>query len=222
MVADARWRGVQLDQAVGGVPVDAPPAVRRHVGEERVAHQRMAEAVARIRPLDDFGAEARVQVGEGVLFGAARQGDELVGVEGGTDDRHSLQDRPRVRADSGDRFRAHGVRPDGLGRRPSRQLQHGERDPGAEGVDPIQHVRRRLPNVAPDQRGDVGRIERLEIDGDGGLAIEEATHHVVQRVVVELRPVGEEDAQPLLVAGAGEIVKEAQAGVVGVVHVVDP
>ena len=101
-MTDTSRRRLQLDQAVGGVAVDAASPVRRNVLEQRVADEAVAEPVADARGLDDARGERVVEVVERVVFGQPGQRDELVGVERRADDRDALQHLPRGRGDAAD------------------------------------------------------------------------------------------------------------------------
>ena len=102
MVTDACGRGLQFDQAAGRVTMDPAAPVGRHVVEQGVAHEPVAEPIARARGFDDQRRERIVEAVERFLLRQPRQGDELVGVERRPDDRHPLEHLARRRRDAAD------------------------------------------------------------------------------------------------------------------------
>ena len=91
MVADASRRRAELGQPRRGVAVDAAAPVRGELLEQRVADERVAEAVADGLRLDEPGGDGGVEVVVGVGGGEPGQGDELVGVERRAGDGDALQ-----------------------------------------------------------------------------------------------------------------------------------
>ena len=118
----------QLDQAAGGVAMDPAPPVRRHVVEQRVAHEAVAEPVAGARRLDDQRGERVVEVVERLLLGQPGQRDELVGVERRADDRDALQHLAGRRRDAADHVGVERLHPLRLVGRPPGELVDRERD----------------------------------------------------------------------------------------------
>ena len=86
----------------GGVAMDPAPAVRRHVVEQRVADETVAEPVAGAARLDDQRGERVVEVIERFVLGQPGQRDELVGVERRADDGDALQHLAGRRRDAAD------------------------------------------------------------------------------------------------------------------------
>ena len=116
-------------EPLGGVSVDAAATMGRQVVEQRIAHQRVAEAVAGARRLDDQRGERAIEVIERhVAPDTPDERDELVGVERGADDRDSLQHLTGGWLDAGDHVRVERLHPLGLGGRASGELVHRERD----------------------------------------------------------------------------------------------
>ena len=101
------------------------------------------------------------------------------------------------------------------------ELVHRERDATPERRDLLDQLGGRLGDVAADERRDVVVVERAELELGRAVAVDEALAGLGQRVGHRRRPMGEHDAHPLVVRRAGDVVQEAQAGVVGVVDVVD-
>src|SRR3954468_16934051 len=92
MVADLRWGGADIAEAGSDVGMDAPPPVRWHIVEERVADQSVAESVAGGGTFDDIRSKGRIKMVERLSFVEAAEGDECVGVEGGADDGDALEE----------------------------------------------------------------------------------------------------------------------------------
>ena len=221
-MADAGRRGVQLDQAAGGVAVDPAPPVGRDVVEQRVADEAVAEAVAGARRLDDQRGEGVVEVVERLLLGQPGQRDELVGVERRADDGHTLEHLAGRRCDAADHVGVERLHPARFVGGAAGELVHRERDAAAE--------RRRsastssavgFGDVAADERRHVVVVERTELELGRSMPVDQALACLGQRVGQRRRPVGEHDAHPLVVRRAGDVVEQPQAGVVGVVDVVD-
>ena len=125
----------QLDQAAGGVAVDPATAVGRHVVEQRVAHEAVAEPVAGARRLDDQRGEGVVEVVERLLLRQPGQRDELVGVERRADDGDPLQHLAGRRRDAADHVGVERLHPLRLVGRAAGELVHRERDAATERGD---------------------------------------------------------------------------------------
>src|SRR4026209_1667708 len=102
MMADTCRGSLQFDQAAGGVAMNPPTSMGRYVVEERVAHEAVAESIARARGVDDQCPGRSVEGCGSPPLRQARQGDELVGVERRPDDRHPLEHLTRRWSDATD------------------------------------------------------------------------------------------------------------------------
>ena len=78
-----------------------------------------------------------------------------------------------------------------------------------------------IGNVAGDERGGGGPVERRELEVDGVVAGHQAVPGFREGRCVWRWAMADGDDDALVEAGAGQVVQQAQAGVVGVVDVVD-
>ena len=109
----------------------------------------------------------------------------------------------------------------GAGRRPPGELGHQERDAPAQRRDQLDQLGRGVGDVTADERRGVAVGERAEPELGRAVPVDEASPGRLQRARRRNRAVREHDAHPLAARRPGEVVQQAQAAVVGVVHVVD-
>ena len=171
VMADLRWGGADATQAGGCVGVDAPAAVGWNVIEQRLADQAVTEPVAGGGAFDEIGSEGRIEVVEGVGFVLEpTHGGEPVGVEGGADDGDALQDLASGGWDAADHVDLDEAHPVGLVGGAAGQLGDGEWDACGERVDLLDEGLVGIGNVAGDERGGGGPVERRELEVDGVVA----------------------------------------------------
>ena len=210
-----------MDQAVGGVAVDETEAVRRQTIEERIPDDGVSEPVARTGRIEDAGSEGVVESGVGVEIIEARDGDELVGVEADAHDGHPLEGRSGGWIDPSDDVGVERDHPAGLQRRPPGQLGHRERRAAAERLDGAQHVVGRVGRDPAHEHVDLVRRQRSGHQLCRAVTAEKAPAHLLQPAAGRDGSVSENQADPVLVGRAGQVVQKAEAGVVGIVEVVD-
>jgi hypothetical protein len=96
-----------------------------------------------------------------------------------------------------------------------------ERHAAAEGRDLVHLLGRGRGDVPSDEPRDALPVEGTEHDLGGAVAVEEALAGLGQDLAQRARPVGEDEADAVLTGRPGQVVQQAQAGVVGVVDVVE-
>ena len=222
VMGDACRRGAELDEPFGGIAVDAAPAMGREVVEQRIAHERVTEAVSGARRLDDEGSEGAVEMGEGDVLGHSGQRDELVGVERGAHDRDPLQHLARRRLDARDHVGVECLDPMRLGSSAASQLVHRERDPPAERSDATALLAGdAVVDVASDEQCDLLVVQRAELDGRRAVSVEKAVAGLREGLAHRCRAVAEHDAHALGCGRPRDVVQQAKARVVRIVDVVD-
>ena len=162
-----------------------------------------------------------VEVREGLGVGQAREGDELVGVEGRPDDRDPLQHLPGQRIDAADHRGVEHLDPRRLRGRPAGQLGHRERHATGDGGDLLDQLVVGLGDVATDQAGHRLLVEGSQLGHHRTLARHEALTHLQERRTDGVEAVRHHQGHAVVRRGPGEVVQEAQAGLVGIVDVVD-
>lgn len=90
VMADPGGGGAEGLEALGGVAMDALPAVRGEVLQQGVAHKLVPEPVASLGGFEDPQRDGLVELGERFVIGQTGQRDELVDVERGAGDRDPL------------------------------------------------------------------------------------------------------------------------------------
>ena len=106
--------------------------MRRHVIEQCVPDEAMAEPVSGAGRLDDERLEGTVEVVERLVLGQTGQCYELVRVERSADDGHSLEHLACDWGDATDHVGVEGLHPARLVGGPAGELVHRERDPSSE------------------------------------------------------------------------------------------
>ena len=137
------------------------------------------------------------------------------------DDGHALQHLARRRRDAADHVGVERLHPSRLVGGAARELVHRERDAAAERRDLLDELGGGLGDMATDERRDVVVAERTELELGGSMPVDQALARLGECVAHGSRAVGEHDAHALVARRPGDVVHEAQAGVIGVVHVVD-
>ena len=180
-------------------------------------HEAVAEPVADRRRLEHAEGDGPVEVLERLGVGQAGEGDELVAVERRAGRRHALQQLAGVGGDPG-----HGGGVDRCHPRRSAggvagELQQQVRVAGGDADDVVEAV--------VGAGGDVGRGERTcRVVGerpDGEVEHGAAPERGGGRRVGRRRAAGQQQQDPRVGEGAGEVVQQPDGGVVGVVDVVD-
>ena len=162
-------------EPAGRVAMDAAPAMRRNVLEQRVAHERRGGIGSRRSAGSTISAAERVvEMVERVVFGQAGERDELVGVERRADDGHALQHLARRRRDAADHVGVEGLNPARFVGGPASELVDRERDAATERGDLLDAARSRLGDVAADERGDIVVVERTELELGRAVAADQA------------------------------------------------
>ena len=105
--------------------------------------------------------------------------------------------------------------------RPAGQLGHRERHAAGDGGDLLDQLLVGLGDVATDQTGHRALVEGSQLGHHRALARHEALAHLQERRTDGVEPVGHHQGHTLVRRGPGEVVEEAQAGLVGIVDVVD-
>ena len=198
---------------------------RRHVLEAARRGRARGGTGSRRSPARRSARRARRRGGRTLRLGQPGQRDELVGVERRSDHRHPLQHFARRRRDAADHVgveRLHPLRLVSGGPAGAARCRHRERDAAARAPRSARSAR---PSV---RRRGGGRAPRSSSSSSGPSSSSVAPWRSIRlrRVAASVlvhrrRPVREHDAHALVARRPGDVVHEAQAGVVGVVHVVD-
>ena len=101
------------------------------------------------------------------------------------------------------------------------QLGHDEGDARGECVDLLDEGVVGIGNVASDERGGGRPVERRELEINGVVAGHQAVPGFGEGLGVWRRAMAEGNDDVLVDAGASQVMQETQAGVVGVVNIVD-
>ena len=221
VVADPGRGRTQGFQPGGGVAVDTAAPVGGDIGRERVTDQAVPELVVRTGVGDDAGVQGGVEVGEGVVIRQVGERDELVGVEGRAQHGHPLQDVPSLRAEGGQRDRVRGLLPRRGGPGPAGQLDDRERRSGRQLHDAGHRVGAGVGLMTAGQLLGVRGCEGAELVDDGAGAGGQAGPELLEGVGQRRRPVPDQQRHALAGGAAGQVVGEAQAGLIGFVEVVE-
>ena len=220
VVADAGRGRTQGFQTGGGVAVDPAAPVGGDIGRQGVTDQAVPELVVRAGVCDDTGIQGGVEMHEGVVVGQISERDKLVGVEGRAQNGHPLQDVPSLRAKGGQCHRVGGLLPGGGGPGPAGELDDRERRSARQLHDAGHRVGGGVGLVAAGELPGLGGCERSEFVGDGAGAGGEAGAELLERVDRRRRPVPDQQCDALASGAAGQVMDEAQAGLISFVKVI--